>query len=290
MPTTPNGTAYTTFSATVAGADTVRWAVADETAEDSNIPVVLYAHGSGGASNQFETLAAWAGLRNWLIDNGWAWIEGLGGGNKSWGNAAARTAYENSYLHVAGILDLGAVVPLGRSMGGVVASWLYTESTVIEPVSVGCIINSGVQSLAAWYEAGIDQAAVMAAFNADNESEFYSNIAGFDPLTRPASLWDGKNVIQLVGTADTTVPPGDHGYAMRAHYSGRPTIDDLDVRVGGDHSATNGSYLETDAMTTFLMEVTGTTPPPPGPRLFYRNVARYWIDNDLNRRAIQVVV
>jgi predicted esterase len=247
----------------VSGAGTVRWGIADAHAADADIPTILYAHGSGGSNNQFETLSAWAGLRNWLMDNGWAWIEGSGGGATSWGNAAARLAYDTAYTHVAGILDIGPVVPLGRSMGGVVAQYLFTESPTVEPVSIGCIINSGVQSLAAWYEAGIAQSEVLAAYSATDDASFYAAIAGYEPLDFPASNWDGKSILQLVGTADTTVPREDHGDAMRAHYAGHPAEDLLDVRAGGDHSQGNGSYLQVTAMTNYLYDLTHDDPPPP---------------------------
>jgi len=288
---TTNGTAWTTYSATV-GANTVRWGVANATAGAADIPTILYAHGSGGASNQFETLSAWLGLREWLLDNGWAWIESTGGGSKSWGNAAARTAYEEAYTHVAGVIDVGTVVPLGRSMGGVVAQWLFTKSTVVAPVSGGAIINSGVQSLGAWYEAGIDQAAVLAAYGATDSASFYAAITGYEALDFPATDWAGKKIIQLVGDSDTTVPAEDHGLAMRTHYAEQPTVDLLDVRVGGDHSAGNGSYLEVDAMASFLNVVMGIEPPPEEPdpeeNVYYKTTRAYVIGEDLLRYEIRL--
>jgi pimeloyl-ACP methyl ester carboxylesterase len=286
MPTTPNGTVYTVYSATVTDAGTVKWGVADAAAGTANIPAILYCHGSGGASNQFETLSAWTGLRNWLMDNGFAWIEGTGGGTKSWGNEAARIAYDTSYAHVAGVLDLGPVIPLGRSMGGVVAQYLFTQSPVVAPACVGAIINSGVQSLAAWYEAGIDQPAVLSAYGATDSASFYAAIEGYEPLDFPATAWAGKKIIQLVGDSDTTVPAEDHGLAMRAHYAGQPSLDLLDIRAGGDHSATNGSYLEVDDMVAFISQAMGWVAPEPETLYFYRSRARYYIGDDLRRYAL----
>lgn len=288
MPTTPAGTAYSTYSATVDGADTVRWAVADSKISTANIPVILYAHGAAGADNQFQTLAAWAGLRNWLIDNGWAWIEGTGGGSQPWGNAASRTAYENAYLHVAGIMDLGPVVVLGRSMGGLVGQWLYTQSLVIAPVAVGAILNSGVQNLAAAYASGNWTTAMRAAYGATSTPEFNAASVGFDPLLFPATSWQGRNIIQLWGDADTLVPPADHAIAMRTHYAGKPAIDSFDIREGGDHSATNGSYLEVDAMALFLTQVVGSEPPEPAePKMVYRVRERYFIDSNMRKHRIR---
>lgn len=280
MPTTANGTAYTVYSASVAGAGTVYWGVADAHAGDAEIPTILYAHGSGGAANQFATLSAWTGLRDWLMDNGWAWVEGTGGSTTSWGNAAARTAYENSYTHVDGVLDLGIVVPLGRSMGGVVATWLLTESTVIAPVAGGCIINSGVQDLLAFYDGTSTtvQGQMRTAYGgASDRAGFIAASASHEPLSRPASLWSAKKVIQLVGTADTTVPRALHGDAMRAHYAGQPLVDLLDVKTGGTHDQSTGSYTQVAPMVAFLLDVIGETPVPPEPEAFYEVIEAYLV-------------
>jgi len=280
---TTNGNAWTTYSAVVSGAGTVRWGVGDTHLGDTDIPVLLYAHGAGGSSNQFEGFSSWLGLREWLIDNGWAWIEGSGGGSQPWGNTASRVAYENAYTHVAGVLDLGSVVPLGRSMGGLVVQWLYTQSAVLAPVSVGLIVNSGVQSLAAAYASGNWTTEIRAAYGAADDATFNAASIGYDPLLFSASEWAGLNVLQLVGTADTTVPPADHGYAMRTHYAGQPSIDSLYERIGGDHSTGNGLYTATAPMTEFLAQVTGQAPEE---RFFYRVSGRYLVGEDLGRYPI----
>lgn len=264
MATTATGTPFTTYSAAVAGAGTVRWAVADSKASVANLPTIVYCHGAGGGSNQFETLSAWSGLRDWLIDNGWVWIEGTGGGAQPWGNPASQTAYELSFAHVDGLLDLGAVVVLGRSMGGAVGARLYLAGAFASRC-VGVIENSGVQDLVWAYDAdsGRWTDAFNAAWGVSSRAEFVSAVTGLNPIDGPASAWTGKKVLQLVGDADTTVPPSTNAYPMRTLYAGRPSLDRLDVRAGGDHSASNGSYLQMLAMTDFLTIVTGGTPPPP---------------------------
>lgn len=124
MPNTSNGTAYTTYTATPSGAGQILWAKPNTATTD--IPIVLYLHGANGGYNQFTTLSAWSGLRDWLIDNGWGWIEGAGGGAQPWGNAASRAAYRAAFDHVDARLDIGPVVILARSMGGLVGHWLFT--------------------------------------------------------------------------------------------------------------------------------------------------------------------
>src|SRR5690606_15215129 len=75
------------------------------------------------------------------------------------------------------------------------------------------------------------------------------------PEEWPASVWAGKNILSLYGTADTTVPWYPRGAsALRSVWAGQPAIDDVVVRQGGDHGA-NGTYFEVQAMSTFLATV-----------------------------------
>lgn len=263
MATTAAGTSYTVYTAIVAG-ESIFWAVADAKATQSDIPTILYTHGAGGAANQFATLSAWKGLREWLIDNGWAWVEGDGGGSQPWGNTASQTSYLAAFDHVDGILDIGKVVVLGRSMGGAVAARIYNARRGTDARFVGLIQNSGVQDLA-WaydYDAGRWTSAFNSAWGVANKAAFLTAVAGKNPIDGPASAWDGAKVLQLWGDADDTVPPAQNAIPMRAMYAGHPAIDNADVRAGGDHSATNGSYLQVAAMTAFLIDVTGGIAPP----------------------------
>lgn len=277
MPTTPNGTLYTvgTLSDPVAG--TVVYGYPDGHAPD--MVTLLYAHGAGGAANQFAALAAWTGLRNALIDAGAGWIESTGGGDRSWGNDAARAAYVRAHEMVAAIIDLGQIIVLGRSMGGLVAQWLYTQSNI--PNMVGLIINSGVQDIVAYYDDNTDtgRGQMRAAWGATDSATFYAAVAGKNPVEWDPSLWAGKHVHQLVGSLDTTVPPTRHAYPMRARYAGQPETDVLTVRQGGDHGQTNGAYLEVDAMMQFIGSVADLTPPAPKPRERLRIIAQYEIRN-----------
>lgn len=274
MPTTPNGTAWTSFSTTVPGASTVRWARPDALAA-SPIPALLYFHGAGGASNQFETLTAWTGLREWALDHGWGWIEGSMGGSNAWGNPATDTASDTAFAYVDGILDISAVVVLGRSMGGLGSARAYHRRRATDPRFVGLMVNSGVQDLlyAYTHDDGRWESAINSAWGVTDLTGFTAAATGYNPIDGPASSWDGANVLQLWGTDDDLVIPADNGIAMRTMYAGHPAIDAHDIRVGGDHSGTNGSYLQVDAMTTFMQTVLGETPTPPDPGTAFRAIS-----------------
>jgi pimeloyl-ACP methyl ester carboxylesterase len=283
MATTPNGTVYTTITTTVTGYGTCSLTRSNAAATAVDVPTILYAHGSGGAHNQFMTLSAWEGLRNWLIDNGCAIVEGSGGvddtaGETNWGNATARLAYVAYLNWAATLIDIGPVVPLGRSMGGLIAPWLYLRSSIASQC-VGLIVNSGVQTIS---YGGSASSVVRfgtpfkAAYGVTTDEELIAASADHDPMNFTPSLWDGKKVLQLVGDADTTVPPSTRGaYPLRALYAGRPAVDLVDVRAGGDHSSTNGSYLQVTAMTEFLSSLSfGTALVVPTP--MYNDVPSRW--------------
>lgn len=278
MPTTPNGTTYTITSGPVTGAGTVYRALADSAVGGTDLPFILYAHGAGGAANQFSTLGAWAGLRNWLIDNGWGWIESSGGGLQPWGNQASQDAYDATIAYADSVYDIGTWVVLGRSMGGAVAARLYNDHRLTDTRFAGIMVNSGVQDLVWAYDFDSNRwtDAFNSAWGVSSKAEFEIAVEGLNPVDGPASSWAGSNVLQLVGDADTTVPPAINGYAMRTMYAGQPTLDLLDVRAGGDHSSTNGSYLQVEAMTSFLATVRGDTPEPPTPASAYRQLRRLY--------------
>lgn len=275
MPTTANGTAYTVYSANVSGGGMTYWAVADAHVSDPDLLAVLYTHGASGAANQLATLSNWSTFRDWLIDNGWAWVEGNGGGGQPWGNAASQTAYDASFAHVDGILDISKVVVVGRSMGGAVGARLYLDHRDSDARFVGFISVSGVLDLA-WaydYDSNRWTAAFNTAWGVTNKPDFLTAAAGLNPIDGPAADWDGANVLQIVGTADTTVPGADNGLAMRTMYAGHPAYDVLDSVVGATHG---GTYSELTQMTSFLQVVTDVTPPTP-PDLTAREISVMYI-------------
>ncbi|RFA08373.1 hypothetical protein B7R54_03390 [Subtercola boreus] len=267
---TATGVAYTSYLDSIPDYGFVRWTVGDDALQRDDIPTVLFVHGSGGKSDAFTHGAEWQGLRDYLVNNGWAFIEGTGGptteaGEQTWGNQTSRNAYLAYVDHVEGKISVGGIVPLGRSMGGITADWLYLKSPIADQC-MGLIVNSGVQTLS-FGTIGAKRSndrptidyfnrVMSPAYDADSIEDLAELSAPFDPYNLPASAWDGARVLQLVGDNDTIVSPDTRGaYPLRAKYAGHPEIDRLDVRAGGDHSAANGSALQLGAMTKFLYDV-----------------------------------
>lgn len=284
MPTTANGIAYTVHSASVPGVGTIYYGIADGTSL-VDVKTVLYMHGAGGAANDFQG-SKWNLMRDWLIEHGWGFIEGPGGGLNAWGNAASESSYGATFDWVdAHAWLIAVVVVLGRSMGGAVADRLYNARRGADPRWLGLMNNSGVQDLV-WaydYDSGRWTDAFNAAWGVTSKAEFEAAVVGMNPIDGPPETWDGAQVLQLVGSADVTVLPDENGLAMRTMYAGHPDLDQLDVRPDGDHSTTNGSYKQVAAMSAFLLEVTGETPPDPGPSEVYRVVRRYILEDGRRR-------
>lgn len=259
MATTSAGTTYTARSFRTSDGELAHWFMDDSKITASGIPVVIYCHGNEGPYNQFFTMAAWSGLRSWLMDNGYAVVESHGGGGSSWGNDAARLAYTEAFEHVDGQIRTGPVIVLGRSMGGLVSYWLASRSPMADRV-VALIVNSGTTDLA--YRVTFKNSGgapdILAAFGASSLTQFYALAGEYDPMQWPADLWSTTHVMQLWGSADDTVPPDRNGAAWAAKYGSACLSLTTDVRPGGDHSSGNGSYLQTAAMTRFLVQALST--------------------------------
>lgn len=283
MPITAGGTAYTTRASTATGYGTTAMTVADAHFGSAAIPTLMYCHGAGGPYNQFATLSAWQGLRDWLIDNGCAIVEGAGGldntaGGQNWGNDTARLAYLAYDAYWATVISVGARAVVGRSMGKLIAAWLFARSALAASY-LGLISNSGVSTIntgGAASSANYFSLGLWPAYGASDAASAVAASLDHDPMNWSPSLWDGKKILTLWGDADTTVPVATRGAGpLRTLFAGRPALDRTDIRIGGTHLADNGSYLQVAAMTAFLAEIGFVVPPAPAAATFGRVLGRY---------------
>lgn len=289
MPTTTLGTAYTEY-ATLIGAPVggaVRWGYADDLIGTQHIPFVLYLHGAGGNSGQFQTYTGWDDLRDWLIDNGWGWVESNGGGEQTWGNQAARDGYSATWSHIKSQASIGPVVILARSMGGLVGYWLYAQHPELSDPAVcqGLIVNCGVTDLVAANAAGNFDAYLPAAYGVtvgDGDAAFNAAVAGgWDPMDYDPSLWTGRRVLQVTSTGDGTVPPASHGLAWITAYGSELALLDTSVASSGGHGIPGG-YGQVADMSAFLTSVAAEweEPDPPDPGLTRYHVTQILTTTD----------
>ncbi|PPF85008.1 hypothetical protein C5E07_05815 [Pseudoclavibacter sp. RFBJ3] len=227
-------------------------------------------------------------MRRWFMENDWAVVESSGAGN-GWGGDASRLSYEQAAAWAMTLVPIADVTVLGRSMGSLVAYWLATYSE-FSPLVRNLIINSGTTDLIARYAAssGSDMRAMNAAYGVapttdKNEAAFAAAAVGHDPMQFPTGIWADKRVLQLWGSADTTVVPEAHGQAWVTKYGAHTKATVVDVRANGDHGWDNGSYLQMDAMTSFLT----AERPPTGVGFVVRRV---WVIADGEPTPVQVFV
>lgn len=273
MPTTAIGTEWdyveTTLpngdQALLAGANTVR--LGSEPA-----PLMVYVHGNFGPYNQFLTQTGWATIREWIIDHGWVWCEGRGGGSQ-WGSPRGVTAYEQLVQWASTVVTPSVKLGLLRSMGGCYAR-SFVDSPIIAADAV--IFNSGVLNLLQRGTEGQgDSPAIWSAFQVSSQAEFEAAITDVDPLQAPASTWADTGVLNMWGSADTTVPPALHAELWETAYSQQTELYANDIRPGGDHSQSNGSYVQWEAMSQFMAQYGGTEPPVVEPGITYQALAQF---------------
>lgn len=270
MPTTPGGTTYTVTAFTSSAGESAWRAIADAEAAAADVPVVLFCHGNPGAvstdaDQQFQS--GYTDLRNWLIDNGWGWIEGHGAG-ANWGNAAARSAYEAMFTNTRASWDVAKVVVIGRSMGALVGAWLASQSTVIAPLCAGFVSLSGTADLSNRYASASagDKTNMNAAFGVTDETGWRAAVADFDPLLAVVATWDERNAIMQWDTSDTTVPYAANGQAWDTKYGPQLTLRRTQSTTGGDHNSTPNNPVQIAATISFLEDA--QLPPTSGDYTF----------------------
>jgi pimeloyl-ACP methyl ester carboxylesterase len=267
---------------------------------------MIYFHGAGSAGNFFETAAVFRPLRDYLLDAGIVIIEAVGGaasdmasegGKQNWGNETSRVAYMLGFQWADAIHHFSSVALLGRSMGGMNGYYFGTRHPTIASRVSSIIINSGVSNLIAAnnvpeggnpdYATGLPSGAgkfwptMWTAHDAADATEFATAVSPeYDPHQFSASVFAGKRIMQLVGTADNTVPKDAHGLAMRTLYAGQPAADELIVGEGKTHSSTNGMYDYPDEMFAFIAAGLPDPPDPPAPAdtNVYQRVRSYYFD------------
>lgn len=278
MPTTELGVPYTVRTALVDG-DPTYWGVADAVAANpAPIPTVLYCHGAGGTADQFAITNGFKGIREWMINNGVMWIEGLGGSSTNWGNDLAVDLYEKKRDHVNAWHALGPVVLFGRSMGGLPSARLYVQgsheyagwinSSGVSTVGVGVLDPGapGVEKASAQYFS-----TMLPAWNASTPAEVVANFGDDAPETWPASVWAGKKILSLFGETDASVPWRPRGAGVLTDIWGDVPAVSIVKSTPGGHDQATGTFTMTKEMSAFLTDVFAmVTPEVPTELLFNR--------------------
>lgn len=259
MPTTPNGTAYTVYPFTSSAGESCWRAIADASFSDPDIPLVIFCHGNPGtvdtsADQQFGQ--GYTTQRNWLMDNGWGYVEGHGAG-ANWGNQDARAAYRAMYDDTLAVWDVGWNVVVGRSMGGLVGAYLASRDPKISRRCRGFVHLSATADLTNRYStaSASDKAALLAAYDAPDESSLMWAVRDHDPLLVTPAAWYGRNAIVQYDTGDASVPPAINAIPWFDRFGSQLTIGRTVSTTGGDHNSTPNNPIHAAATIAFLQEV-----------------------------------
>jgi pimeloyl-ACP methyl ester carboxylesterase len=259
MPTTPNGTAYTVYPFTSSAGESCRRAIADTAFDDENVPLVIFCHGNPGtdvtsADQQFTQ--GYTTQRNWMLDNGWGYVEGHGAG-ANWGNQDARAAYRAMYDDTLAVWDVGWNVVIGRSMGGLVGAYLASRDPKISRRCRGFVHLSATADLTNRYSTAStsDKAALLTAYDAPDESSLMWAVRDHDPLLVDPAAWYGRRAIVQYDTGDASVPPAINALPWIDRFGSQLALLRITETTGGDHNSTPNSPTHAAATIAFLQEV-----------------------------------
>jgi pimeloyl-ACP methyl ester carboxylesterase len=259
MPTTPAGTAYTVYPFTSSAGEQCWRVIADAHYSDDNIPLVIFCHGNPGsvttsADQQFTQ--GYTAQRNWLIDNGWGYVEGHGAG-ANWGNQAAREAYRAMYVDTLAEWDVGWNVVIGRSMGALVGAYLASRDPMISRRCRGFVSLSGTADLTNRYNSAstADRAALLEAYDAPDASALLWAVRDHDPLLAPPEVWAGRRAIVQYDANDSTVPAASNGLRWVTRFGPQLALLRTQATLGGDHNSTPNNPTHAAATIQFLQDV-----------------------------------
>lgn len=259
MPTTPNGTAYTVYPFTSSAGESCWRAIADGSFSDPDVPLVIFCHGNPGtdvtsADQQFTQ--GYTVQRNWLIDNGWGYVEGHGAG-ANWGNQDARAAYRAMYVDTLAVWDVGWNVVIGRSMGGLIGAYLASRDPMISRRCRGFVHLSATADLTNRYStaSASDKAALLAAYDAPDQSSLMWAVRDYDPLLVDPAAWFGRNAIVQYDTSDTAVPPTVNAIPWMDRFGDQLAMLQTHVTSGGNHNTTPNNAGHAAATVQFFQDV-----------------------------------
>lgn len=205
------------------------------------VDAVLFFHGAGGDGEDFSH-GKWEDVRSHLIDAGFVVVEADGCG-RNWGGQCGRDAYRRMFQAVDANLTLRAVHILGRSMGGLPATYAAT----LDPV-----ISSRVDKVAL-VAAVLDVHDAYATPQPDRQrsmDEALGDVSvAYDPMATDPQRWAGREVRLYFGTADVAVAHERNALAFADRIDGHADVSTVDLGPV-DHSATYGIGADLVAFLT----------------------------------------
>lgn len=191
-------------------------------------PLVILLHGAGGSRRTLvgARVLPWA---QELVDRGYL-VAASDAHGTAWGADSSRRDYRRLYRWVAERYDVGPVVLVSESMGGVAGLQMVAADAV--PRIAGWIGVSPVTDLQWAADDPHLSGSVREALSADE-------IRRLDPMRIPPARFADERLVMFVSGEDTVVPPR-HAREFAAHL--RP-VADVELRSCPDGHASAACYV-----------------------------------------------
>lgn len=251
------------------------------------IPTLIFCHGNNGTVAQMEA-RGYQYFLDTIIGHGVAILQATAGaavddvGGNNYGNDYGQETYEQVVDAADAAFDTGALITMGSSAGGVVASNLACKHPTVASRIVGLCLHRGVTNAYRWrfgnnggsnipptvydplwhkQQLGVYDGPYGVTSAATEAEYLASEVPDRDPNLFSDAEWEAAGkVLILVGDIDSTVPPMWHGqllYEDRLEsLLGADAV--LKITEGSDHSPTSPStYNETEVLRTWLIATVG---------------------------------
>jgi hypothetical protein len=202
-----------------AGVGPATFSIADEHAQDANVALALWCHGSGGGPRKLhDSTAGWVPWRDGLLAAGAGLLEAGGsltsvfGGTQNWNRAFARPGYSTPAQTLReNWMSYNRVLIAGTSMGAGIAVDLATRDPYLSPLCIGLLHSAGIYNYAAEFDQGVlgdgkDRFDLAKYYGTEwpDRPSFIAATADRDPARMDPAEFDGLPVFIIVGDADKT--------------------------------------------------------------------------------------
>lgn len=220
---------------------------------DSRVPspVVIYFHGLGGNVDAPYTGSA-SNFEKACVNAGYIFAASDGYSDSSFGMQAAIDEYVRVYRNVRDTHNIGRVFLMGESMGGLVSLNLLGQRAI--PNVAGYVGIYPLTSLEAAYATSSGWATQIRTNYgiAANGSDYDAKTAGYSPIKRPASDYQGVPMRFYASPGDAVVSKAANTDAFAARVAG-VTPEATVVATTGDHGdVSNFTTAMQNDMLAFL--------------------------------------
>ena len=196
----------------------------------ANNKTILYCHGFNEDQHAPITDTLKMDTINMLLEQGWAVISGLNGGN-NWGNQASLDDYYSMLAWARSLYNFTDVSIFAQSMGGLCGLQLFMTDAQFDKF----IGMYPVTNLAWCYNSGgtTFKNSIKTAYGIVDDSEYEAKTAGHDPMLKSGALLAGRKMLIIASEGDLVVSKDSNTDAFITSFGGNANI--TPVEATGTH-------------------------------------------------------